>query len=161
MPGARSLKGDKTTEERPVTDGEEIQKTVSIFSESGARRDWDRLVSMFTPEATWEFAGADKRLKGHAELRDAFPKMVEATEFLVQMNAPAVIDIAGDKATARSIVREAGKMRGYDEWIDLVGLYDDRLTRTDDGWRFEHRTFTLIGVARIPTLPNASLPKDA
>ena len=140
-----------------MTDAQDIQKTLSTYSYSASVRDWDLMLSTFMPDASWEVAGTKLRLKGHAELRATISKLVEAMDYLVQMNAPAIIEINGDEAKARSVIREAGKMRSSAEWIDIVGTYEDRLVRTPAGWRFLHRTFTPIGSAQMPILEREKL----
>ena len=141
-----------------MTDVVKIQELISSFAEAGSRRNWDNAVATFAPDGTWELTGSEHRLKGHAELRAGFPKFVEGTEYLLQMNAPAIISVDGARATARSLIREGGKMKDLDEWIDILGSYEDRLIRMPQGWRFAHRAFTMFGMARTPTLRNATLP---
>ena len=71
--------------------------------------------------------------------------LMEPFEFLVQMNAPAIITVDGDSASARSLIRECAKFRGQPGIIDVVGQFNDELRRTPDGWRFAHRTFSIFG----------------
>ena len=66
-------------------------------------------------------------------------------EYLVQINAPAIIVVDGDTASARSLVRECAKFRDRPGLMDVVGQFNDELQRTPDGWRFAHRTFTILG----------------
>ena len=70
---------------------------------------------------------------------------MEPIEYLVQINAPAIITVDGDSASARSLIRECAKFRGQAGLIDVVGQFNDELQRTPDGWRFAHRTFTIFG----------------
>jgi len=80
--------------------------------------------------------------------------VIAALDLLVQMNAPAVVILDGDKATARSYIRETGRPKGTtNEWVEIVGYYDDRLIRTPQGWRFAHRTFTTVASYRTTTKP--------
>ena len=53
-----------------------------------------------------------------------------------------VIDIDGNRATARSYVRAVLMAVPGDSssWVDALGHYDDELTRTPDGWRIGKRT---------------------
>ena len=78
-------------------------------------------------------------------MRTAMPALVEPIEHLVQINAPAVIEVHGDTASARSLVREYARLRDGGVLMDVVGQFVDELRRTADGWRFTHRTFTVIG----------------
>ena len=138
-----------------MTDLEAIQQTINTYSLSASRSDWDRAIATFTPDATWELAGSPLRMKGHAEMRTGFPHAVSATQFVAQLNAPAVISINGDHATAESVVREAGKVKNSDEWFDVLGIYEDRLVRTPQGWRFTSRSFKLIGTTNENSIPDA------
>jgi hypothetical protein len=53
-----------------------------------------------------------------------------------------VIDIDGNRATARSYVRAVLMAVPGDSssWVDALGHYDDELIRTSDGWRIGKRT---------------------
>ena len=39
----------------------------------------------------------------------------------------------------------ADVLRDGGAYMDVVGQFSDQLRRTPDGWRFAHRTFTVIG----------------
>ena len=58
------------------------------------------------------------------------------------------IEVEGDRATARwhamlaVSVEEGAKLH--------VGIYDDVLVRTPDGWRFERLRFTLAATTDLP-----------
>lgn len=136
-----------------MSDLEAIQQTINRYSEGASRRDWDQAIATFMPDAVWEVEGAGLRLAGHAEMRPGFPHAVSLTDFLVQLNAPAVITVNGDHATASSVIREAGKVKNSEEWFDVLGIYQDRLIRTPEGWRFTHRTFKLIGTTNKGSIP--------
>ena len=48
-------------------------------------------------------------------------------EYLVQINAPAIIAVDGDTASARSLVRECAKFRDRPGLMDVVGQFNDEL----------------------------------
>jgi hypothetical protein len=52
-----------------------------------------------------------------------------------------VIDVGGDRATARSYVRAVLMAIPGDSssWIEALGHYDDELVKTADGWRIGKR----------------------
>jgi hypothetical protein len=75
---------------------------------------------------------------------------VAQMDYFVQLNSPAVIEVAGDAAMARSTIRECGKFAGRDEALEVMGYYADELVRTAAGWRFARRTFRGLGVHRFP-----------
>jgi hypothetical protein len=138
-----------------VSDIEDIQMLISLYSEAGALRDWESLVSTFTRDGAWKLAGTDISLDGHAALRAGFPQFVAHMDYLLSINAPAIIAVDGDKATARSLIREAGKVKDADTWMELFGRYEDKLVRTKDGWRFALRTFTSFSSTHLAVVPAA------
>lgn len=123
----------------------DVQDTISRYHEAASLRDWDRLLATFHPDAVWEVPALGIRCQGHDELRATMPGLVEPIEYLVQINAPAIIDVEGDTASARSLIRESAQLRDGGVLMDVVGRFVDELVRTGDGWRFTRRTFTIIG----------------
>ena len=75
--------------------------------------------------------------------------------YFVQVNSPAVITVQGDRASARSIIRECGKFADRDEALEILGCYDDELVRTDAGWRFARRVFRSYGKHTFALQPSA------
>lgn len=63
---------------------------------------------------------------------------LDRTQHLVGNHQVAV---EGDRATHRCQLQAQHVMEGTDGGDNLIvgGFYDDRLVRTDDGWRIEHR----------------------
>jgi ketosteroid isomerase-like protein len=127
----------------------EIQDLISRYSDAITRRDWEAVTSAFSPEATWHVVGQPAfQFKG----RDVGPgirSLVEPSNYLVQMNTPALIEINGDEATARSTILEsgeyeAGKFQPFKARFDSFGTYEDVLRKVDGRWRFASRRFTMI-----------------
>jgi 3-phenylpropionate/cinnamic acid dioxygenase small subunit len=53
-----------------------------------------------------------------------------------------VIEVSGDTASASTYVHAILVVTDDPlTWYEPVGRYEDRLVRTDDGWRISHRTF--------------------
>lgn len=67
--------------------------------------------------------------------------------------AAGLIEVDGDTATARSGIREGGKLKGRDESVDYYGIYADTLVRTAEGWKFSKRVFEGIGTLNFPLAP--------
>ena len=57
----------------------------------------------------------------------------------MQMTHSGVIEIKGDRATARIVERERG--RGESTYYDCLAVYEDVLVREADGWRFAKRFY--------------------
>jgi ketosteroid isomerase-like protein len=132
-----------------VIDKIEIQETISRYHESGSKADLDQLITTFLPDGIWEVPAFDIRAQGHANMLEAMKAMTATIEYLVQINAPAIITVDGDSATARSLIRECAKFRDRPGLMDVVGQFNDELRRTPDGWKFAHRTFTILGTQML------------
>lgn len=134
-----------------------IQQTISLYSLGCSSRNWDMVIGTFLVDGTWEVPARGIAISGHAALRATMSGMIAGFDYFVQINAPAIITVDGDRATARSLIRECGKHTGTGEALEVTGLYEDVLARTDEGWKFVRRSFTGLGMhgftATAPTLP--------
>lgn len=137
-----------------MDDRVEIQNTINLYHQAGSLGDLEQMVATFTPEAVWEFTQSGRRFEGHAAIHEAAVGFTAPLEYVAQINAPALITLEGDTATARTAVRETAKIAGRDEGIEAFGVYVDRLVRTAEGWRFTHRAFDLKWMHRVPILPS-------
>lgn len=123
----------------------DIQDTISRYHEGGSTTDWDQVMATFLPDGIWEVPALRIRSEGHEAIRETMTALMAPMEYLVQINAPAIITVDGDSATARSLIRECAKFRSQAGIIDVVGQFNDELQRTPTGWKFAHRTFTIFG----------------
>jgi hypothetical protein len=71
-------------------------------------------------------------------------------DYVVQLNAPALIEVNGNKATTSSTIRECGKSKGKNEGFEYFGFYLDELVQTPQGWKFARRVFRGIGTSMFP-----------
>lgn len=140
-----------------MSDENAIQQVLNRYSEGCSIRDWDQVMETFTEEGVWEVPGIGQRVEGHAALRAAMAGFAEMFEYFVQLNAPATITVDGDKATARTTIRECGRFKGRDEALEVLGFYADELVSTGDGWKFARRTFTTGGMHRFALIPGPPL----
>jgi ketosteroid isomerase-like protein len=130
-----------------------IQRTISSYALLTGRGDWDPVLALYTPEGAWEIPHLNLCFVGREALRGALAGLSDDLEYVLQHNSPAVIDVAGDEAQARSAIREAGKRKGADEAFEFFGIYADTLVRTPAGWKFARRVFEGIGTQYWPLLP--------
>jgi ketosteroid isomerase-like protein len=133
-----------------MRDEDGIQRTISQYSLSASRGDWERTVECYVDDGVWEIPHLGMRFEGRAAIREALAGFFGVMDYVVQMHAPAVIDIEGDRATARSLIRECGKSRGLDEAFEFFGTYVDSLVRTGEGWKFARRLFEGQGTHYFP-----------
>lgn len=121
-----------------------IQQLLNTYTEAASRSDWATVKSCFTEDAIWETPAG--RIEGRDAALAKMAELVGGFDYIVQMNAPGVITVAGDKATARSVIRECGKLKGQDVAMEFLAHYNDEIVRTADGWKFTHRVFVSQGM---------------
>lgn len=127
-----------------------VQCTINAYAQLTGRGNWDPVLALYTEDGVWEIPHLDLRFEGQAALREALALLSADLEFVLQMNAPALIAVDGDDATARSCIREAGKLKGRAESVEYFGIYQDTLVRTAAGWKFRKRVFEHLGTLRFP-----------
>ena len=123
-----------------------IQQTLNLYTEGAGRRNWEQVLATFLPDGIWEIPALGARHQGHAAIREAMTSFVKQMSYFVQINGPAIIETDGDRATARSAIRECGKFIDRNEALEVLGFYDDELVRLDSSWKFARRRFVLAGM---------------
>lgn len=130
-----------------------IQQTINRYSVAASQADWDAVLATFTPDAVWEVPVHKVRFEGPEEIRGGLIRFSSDTDYIVQVNTPAVITVDGDSATAECVIRECGRLSGRDAGLEILGLYKDTLVRTAEGWKFALRRFELRGMHTFPLSP--------
>jgi hypothetical protein len=129
-----------------------VQDVLSSYTLAVTRHDYVALIELFTPEGSWEAVGTGYTLsyKGE-ELGPGLKSAIElADASLAQINAPAVIAVNGDTATAVSMIHEFGDMADHSARVYSTGIYEDKLVKVNGKWKFQSRYFTAHQVWRLP-----------
>jgi hypothetical protein len=138
-----------------------IQETISRYHQAASLGDWATTVATFTGDGVWELLRSGRKLVGHDQILEALISFTASLDYVVQVNAPAIIKIDGDTATARSSIRESGKFADRAEGLEAFGIYHDQLIRTADGWKFVYRAFETRWLHRVPVLAPQVSPATA
>lgn len=132
-----------------------IQQTLNRFSEGASRRDWAQVTATLTPDGIWEVPAVGIRCEGRAAIQETMVGVVAPYAYVVQANSPAVINVTGDKATARTVIRECAKYADREEAMEILGVYSDDLVRTAEGWQIAHRRLEVLGMHTFKVQPPA------
>lgn len=127
-------------------DRQDISDLLIRYATGIDRKDWDLFRTVFTPDCQLDY--------GQIGSWDG----VEAVaEFMILAHAGAgytlhritnqVIDVDGDRATARSYVDVWVMAADNASGVNASGFYDDEIVRADDGWRIARRQFTAVRIA--------------
>jgi hypothetical protein len=128
-----------------------IQQTLNRCSEAASRGAFDVVKTCYTADGIWEIPFG--KYQGWDAIWPAVQGIIAPFEYIIQMNAPGVIKVDGDTATARSVIYESAKYAGRDEAVQIHCFAEDKLVRTADGWKFSHRHFQLVDMRNLALLP--------
>jgi hypothetical protein len=110
-------------------------------------RDWARLRDCFTADAVADYSGTVN--DGYAAIEAACRAALEplnASQHLLG-NHLVTLDPANEDAATSVCYFQAQHVKeglsGGSHFV-VAGRYDDRLIRTDGGWRIQHRTLTIM-----------------
>lgn len=124
-----------------VADELAIRGLGSAYSDAVNRRDPDECAAVYTEDGVLKGPGVEP-VVGRAAISSFLAGVFSRWEWLFQVTPNGVVHIDGDRATARFPIVEYG--RGLDgRGTEFYGIYQDRLVRSGDGWRFTERTVHL------------------
>jgi len=135
-----------------MDDERAIQRLITTYSQTASIGDWDGAVATYLADGVWEIPHLSLRSEGQAAIRGALDAFFATMDYVIQMNAPALIHVSGSTATARSAIRECGKSAGKAEGFEYFGFYQDELVKTAEGWKFKLRVFEGVGTNMFPLL---------
>jgi uncharacterized protein (TIGR02246 family) len=134
-----------------MTDIEEITDVLVRYATGIDTRDWDLFRTCFTEDCSVDY-GEIGRWQS-ADAITAYMRRAHSGPSMHRLSNIAV-HLDGDRATARSYVDAMVLGRGGRGGANSLGYYDDRLVRTEDGWRIAERShtgvrLTLLGPLRV------------
>lgn len=130
-----------------VRDRQEIIDLTAAYSWALDTRSWDDLDDVFLPDATASLGWA---LEGRQAIKDRVRTALEHLDASQHMVATHQVRVDGDRATCRCYL-QAQHIIGTDTFL-VGGKYEDRLVRTGDGWRIEHRDLTMMWTTGDPAV---------
>ncbi|BBZ36143.1 nuclear transport factor 2 family protein [Mycolicibacterium confluentis] len=129
-------------------DRQDISDVLIRYATGIDRRDWPLFRTVFTTDCELDYGEIG-----------TFHGVDAVTEFMEQAHAMAgqtlhrlsnmAITVAGDTAEARTYIDGLILAPDGQSGVNAVGVYDDDLVRTGDGWRIARRRFT---AARVTTV---------
>jgi ketosteroid isomerase-like protein len=105
------------------------------------------LLALFTEDALADF-GPHGSCEGHAAIHAFFARMPDLASFMMHHLANPILDVDGDRATARWYLHVASVMRGAGPGVQaMFGRYEDEYVRTPEGWKIRRSRFIQEGPA--------------
>jgi hypothetical protein len=117
-----------------------IRMLADRYSEAANRMDARGMAAVYAEDA--ELVSFEHSFKGRATIEKVFGETISLMDLMNQVCSGAVIEIMGDRATARWTVTEFAKRKALDKLELFLGDYEDELVRTPEGWLFSRRTLS-------------------
>jgi ketosteroid isomerase-like protein len=128
-----------------VKDEMEIRALAGKFSDAANRKDGEQFQSLWAKDAIWKIgAPINMEFKGKENMGSSVTHMLGLWDFFVQLSGPGVVNINGDKATARFYVNEIARKTDDKSGNYNLSMYEDELIKENGKWVFQKRTYNTI-----------------
>ncbi len=153
-------RGNRLTTEQLVAEAE-IRQLVARFTDAANRADYDLFRTVWTDTAVWEFKAPMAMIAhGADEIVESLRKLLGPREFFVHLVHDGIIEVATETAKARWYIREMARNKDGKVFYQNVGLYQDEIVKTAEGWRFAKRSYHYIWLNEEP-FGGRAIPLDA
>jgi hypothetical protein len=146
-----------------TADVEAITGVLVRYATAIDTKDWPLLRSCFIGDVVADYGdiGTWRGIDDLVGFMDAAHAGMGPTQHLLSNYR---IDVDGDLASSVTYVHAVTVLaRDPDDWIDTIGVYEDRLVRAEDGWRIAGRTFrttrTVLSPSLMPSSRRATPPE--
>jgi ketosteroid isomerase-like protein len=130
-------------------DDRAIRRLVADYSDAITHLDARRAAMTYAEDGCVALPGA--QIAGRANIEAGMRETFAAFQVLQLIAHAGLIDIDGDRASARWSTVELGIRTGATALSCILGRYEDELIRTPQGWRFAKRVFSLAARALLDT----------
>ncbi|MCD4524197.1 nuclear transport factor 2 family protein [Nocardioides sp. cx-173] len=128
-------------DQQTLSDRAEIADVLTRYTRAIDTGDWDRLDTVFTPDAQIDYTQSGGIAGGYAEVKPWLAEVLPAffprrMHTLGQLD----IDVDGDAATCAAYFHNPMPVddgAGGERIVELGGIYHHALVRTPGGWRSE------------------------
>ena len=126
-----------------------IRSLVATYSDATNRGDLEGMVNVYAPDGELIAFGGPAAI-GHDAIRRIVGSTIESYEWIFQMTHSGLVEVEGDIAHGRWWVSEIAHIGGGNA-SQFYGVYQDKVIRTADGWRFASRRLdaTFLGRTTI------------
>lgn len=121
-----------------------IRDLLHLYADAVCRRDREQWRATWTADAVWQL-GDDRRSVGIDAIVQTWQAAMDRYPMVLHRyaNSMATLDDATGTGHGRAYVDEIMRTTAG-EVTAMHGYYDDEYRRTDEGWRFSHRTLVRL-----------------
>jgi ketosteroid isomerase-like protein len=115
-----------------------ITHLAAAYSEAVSRGEIDEACEVYAPDGILSSPTTEDAV-GPAAIAAVIRATTEPFDFIFQEVHTGLVRVEGDRAVARFPITEWGRRRHDGRGTQFLGVYDDDVVRTPDGWRFSRR----------------------
>ena len=129
-----------------IQDEQAIRKLVARFANSFSPPNYDAFSKLWVPggegqQPVWTLNEPfTMSASGIDEIMDMLVKLLKPRDFFVQLVHSGMIEIDGDHATGRWILREVAKGPG-ETYYNNFAIYEDVMKKVEGSWYFARRDY--------------------
>jgi hypothetical protein len=127
-----------------------VRSLAAAYSDAVNRRDPEGMAAVFAPDGIIEKPGYGDPVQGVEKITKRYRRLQRERDFLCQMIYSGIVEINGDRANARWWFGELKKPVDSDDWLYMIGCYQDEVVRLDIGWRFARRCQVTVMDQKLP-----------
>ncbi len=128
-----------------IKDELEIRALADKFCDAANAANSELFQSLWAEEGTWTIGPPiNVEFKGKANMGSSVVQMLARWDFFVQLTGPGVIQVNGDKATARFYVNEIARKADDKTGNYNLSVYEDELIKENGMWVFLKRSYHTI-----------------
>jgi ketosteroid isomerase-like protein len=142
------------TDFQAIADRVEIEALRGEATDAAMMRDYDRVASLFTPDAVVRIPHIHAVAIGREEIRAGAERLQGLLDYFVQNTHLGTIELEGDTASGRAHIQELIRFRVGRSELNYA-IYHDRYQRTPDGWKFTERVYEIRYLDHSPLAGSA------
>lgn len=131
-----------------------ISQLAVSYSEAICRGEIDEAVLAYAADGVLASATTADAV-GHDAIAATIRNATKEAEFVFQTTHCGLVDVQGDTAWARFPTTEWVKLRDG-RGLQFLGVYEDNLERTPEGWRFTRRFLDAVTLGRIDSFARSN-----
>ena len=120
-----------------------IQHLAQVYADGVMQRDADIWGNTFTANGTWVLSADMDPVTGRENLKTFWTSVMAGYPNVLHWVQPGLIEVDGDRATARFYVQENIKDADGNAFR-VAGVYNDELIRENGAWKFNVRRFNAM-----------------
>ncbi len=137
-----------------------VQQLAVRYADCVSRGDVTAAVEVYAPDGRLETPTTEPAI-GRAAIEKTISSTVASLELVFQTVHLGLVEVDGDRATARTPITEWARRSRDAQPFLFLGWYEDEAVRLDEGWRFARRRLIPRTFARPDFLSGALQPTTA